>query len=64
MRNLGSKLADPKTNKKTHWKTFNKVMNKGKSSRIPPLLINNKFIINCKEKPTNSPIIFLNNAEL
>ena len=50
IRNLGNKLADPRTSQKSYWKTFNKVMNKCKAPRIPPLLINNKFVINCKEK--------------
>ena len=47
IRNLGNKLADPKTSQKTYWKTFEKVMNNRKAPRSPPLLINNKFIINC-----------------
>ena len=31
-------------------KTFSNAMNKCKAPRIPPLLVDNKFIINCKEK--------------
>ena len=27
-------------------------MNKCRSSKIPPILVNNKFIINCKDKAT------------
>ena len=48
--NLGSKLADPSTGHKTYWKVLNKFLNKCKISRIPPILEENNFIINCKEK--------------
>ena len=46
----GSKLANPSTSKKTYWKIINRVMNKCKAPKIPPLLVDNKFIIDCKEK--------------
>ena len=46
----GNKLADSTTAKKTYWKILNKFLNKKNIPRIPPLLFNNKFIINCKEK--------------
>ena len=46
----GSALADPNTAKKAYWKIVNKLMNKCKSPIIPPILVNNKFIINCKDK--------------
>ena len=48
--NLGKKLDDPLTNQKSHWKIISKVMNKCRAPKIPPLLINNRFILNCKEK--------------
>ena len=47
---LGKRLADPTTSQKCYWKAFNKVINKCKAPKIPPLLVNNKFIIDCKEK--------------
>ena len=48
----GSTLADPNTSKKAYWKIVNKLMNKCRSPKIPPILVNNKFIINCKDKAT------------
>ena len=47
---LGNKLIDPTTSQKSYWKLINRVMNKCKAPKIPPLLVNNKFIINCKTK--------------
>ena len=46
---LGLDLADPKTSTKAYWKIMNKVMNKCKSPRIPPILSDNNFIFNCKD---------------
>ena len=46
----GSKLANPLTGQKKHWKIINSVMNKCKAPKIPPLLVDNKFVIDCKEK--------------
>ena len=31
-------------------KFISKVMNKGRTPKIPPLLVNNVFILDCKEK--------------
>ena len=50
LKQRGEKLADPTTAKKTYWKILNKFLNKSNIPRIPPLLVNNKFITNCKEK--------------
>ena len=47
---LGEKLADPRTSQKFYWKILNKLLNKHKAPKIPPLLINNQFVVNCKEK--------------
>jgi len=49
-KSLGSKLIDKDTGQKTYWKILNGLLNKCKVSRIPPLLVLNKIIINCKEK--------------
>ena len=35
---------------KTYWKILNKFLNKCKIPRIPPLLVNSNFIVNCHEK--------------
>ena len=50
LNNLGNKLTDNSTGQKTYWKIVNSLMNKCKIPRIPPLLVADKFIINCKEK--------------
>ena len=50
MRSLGDKLADAATGQKTYWKILNKLLNKCKVPRIPPLFVQGKFITNCKEK--------------
>ena len=50
MLNLGKKLINPVTSQKSYWKVINRVMNKCKAPKIPPLLVNNIFITNCKEK--------------
>ena len=47
---MGNKLSDNSTGQKTYWKIVNSLMNKCKIPRIPPLLVADKFIVNCKEK--------------
>ena len=47
---LGSKLHDPNTSQKSYWKIINRVMNKCRAPKIPPLLVNDVFILDCKEK--------------
>ena len=49
LKTIENKLVEPKSSQKSCWKLINGVMNKCKAPKIPPLLINNKFIINCKE---------------
>ena len=46
LRDLGSKLTNPNTSKKSYWK----FINKHKMPKIPPSLINNEFFVNCKKK--------------
>ena len=50
--NLGNKLHNEHGNGKTYWKIINKVLNRSKAPKIPPLLVDNKFILDCKEKAT------------
>ena len=50
LKNLGSKLADPTTGQKSYWKILNKFLNKCKIPKIPPILVDDKYITNCKEK--------------
>ena len=47
---LGEKVNDPNTSQKSYWKIINRVMNKCRASKIPPVLVNNVFIMNCREK--------------
>ena len=47
---LGNKLNDSNTPPKSYWKIINRITNKSKAPRIPPLLVNNTFIVGCKEK--------------
>ena len=50
LKDLGAKLADPTTGQKSYWKILNKILNKCKIPRIPPLFVQGKFITNFKEK--------------
>ena len=44
--NLGNKVNDPNTSQNTYWK----IINKCRAPKVPPILVNNLFILNCKEK--------------
>ena len=48
--NMGNRLNNPNTHQQSYWKIINEVMNKCKAPKIPPLLVNNLFILNCREK--------------
>ena len=48
--NLGNKVNNPGTSQKSYWKIINRVMNKYRAPKIPPLLVNNLFILNCRDK--------------
>ena len=52
LRNLGDKLHNQHSNGKSYWKIINKVLNRSKAPKIPPLLVDNKFILDCKKKAT------------
>ena len=43
-------MNDPGTSQKAYWKIINIVMNKCRAPKIPSLLVNNMFILNCSEK--------------
>ena len=49
---LGNKVNEPNTSQDSYWKIINRVMNKCRAPKIPPLLVNNLFVLNCKEKAT------------
>ena len=50
LKNLGNKVNDLATSQKSYWKIINSVMNKCRAPKIPPLFVNNMFILNCCEK--------------
>ena len=50
LKKIGKKLIDPKAKQKSYWTLVNRAMNKCKPPKIPPILINNTFVVNCKEK--------------
>ena len=50
LKKIGKKLIDPKTKQKSCWTLVNRVVNKCKAPNAPPILINNTFVVNCKEK--------------
>ena len=62
--NIGGKLANPNCSQKTYWKIINKILNKCKAPNIPPLLVNNKFIINSKEKANEFAAFFSEQCQL
>ena len=48
--NMGYKLKNPGTSQKPYWKIIHRVMNKCRSPKIPPLPVNDKFILDFGEK--------------
>ena len=40
----------PASQKKSYWKIVNKVMNRCKAPKIPPILLNHSFVTNCQMK--------------
>ena len=48
--NTGNKVNDPGTSQKSYWKIINRVINKCRAPKITPILINNQFILDCREK--------------
>ena len=50
LENLGNKVNDHSTSQQHYWKIINRVMNKCIASKIPPLLVNIMFLLNCCEK--------------
>ena len=47
---LSNKVNNPGMSQKSYCKIINRVMNKCRAPNIPPLLVNNLFILNCREK--------------
>ena len=64
MTNMGNKLNYPKTSQESYWKIINKMMNKCKAPKIPPLFVNNLFIRNCREEAKLFTDFFLQQCKL
>ena len=50
LKNLGIKINDPNTSQKVYWKIIQRVMNKCRAPKIPPLYVNNVFIMISRAK--------------
>ena len=58
LKNIGNKANNPNTSQKSFWKIINRVMNKCRAPKIPPLLVNSLFILNYREKQYISMTFF------
>ena len=43
-------MNNPDTSQKSDWEIIDRVMNNSRAPEIPPLLVNNVFVLNCGEK--------------
>ena len=50
VKKLGNKVNDPSTSQKCYWKIINRVMNKCRAPKIPPIISGNTFILDCAQK--------------
>ena len=48
--NLGNRINNANTSQKSCWKIINRLINKCRAPKIPPLLVDHLYILNCKEK--------------
>ena len=62
--NLGNKVNDPNTSQKSYWKIINRVLNKCRAPKVPSLIVNNVFILNCREEAIISNEFFSNQCKL
>ena len=62
--NMGNKVNNPVTSPKSYWKIINRVTNKCRAPKIPPLLLNNRFILDCREKAKLFNYFFRNYVSL
>ena len=61
---IGEKLNDPSIGCKTYWSILNRVLDKVKIPLIPPILINNSFITDFKEKANIFNLYFVNQCNI
>ena len=57
---LGTIVNDPNTSQKSYWKIIHRVMNKCRAPKIPPLLVNNLYVLCYIEKAKLFPNFFSN----
>ena len=57
-------MNDPNTSQNSYWVIINMVINKCRTLKIPPLLVNNVFILDCKEKAKKINYFFSNQYRL
>ncbi len=50
LKSIGCKLADKDITQKSYWKIITNFMNKSRAPKIPPLKVDDKFVMDCKEK--------------
>ena len=62
--NLRNKMNDPNTSQNIYWKVISRVMNKCRAPKLPPLLVNNVFILNCRDKAKSFNDFFSNQCRL
>ena len=61
---LGRKLSDPSVGIKTYWSTLNKIVNKKKTTNVPPLLENGLFVTNFQTKADMFNELFVQQCSL
>ena len=64
LKSLGNKLVDKATGPKAYWNIINSLLNKCKIPRIPPLLVADKIITDCKVKVKLFNEYFLDQCKL
>ena len=64
LKNLGNKVNDPDTSQEIYWKIINKVMNKCRSPKIHPLLVNNHFVMISRDKARYFNDFFLQSVQV
>ena len=61
---MGNKVNDSGKSQRSYWKIINRVMSKCRAPKIPPILINNQFILNCSEKAQHFNVFFSQQCKL
>ena len=59
---MGNKVNDSGASERSYRKIINRLMNKYRAPKMPPLLINNQFILDCREKAKHFNDFFHNNV--